>query len=117
MYAFTAARNSAILSIKQWISAMQHKQSQISDCISYTCTWVIVIRDTHFTDLRVFLSSNNDVRNALHRVFIDGIATQDVSPIYKYDTLQSGGKTIIKRKRLDSMEWTTIGKPQHGLMV
>ena len=66
---------------------MQHKQSQVSDCISYP--WVIVIRDTHFTDLRVFLSSNNDVRNALHSVFIDGIATQDVSPIYKYDTMQS----------------------------
>ena len=83
------------------MSAMQHKQSQVSDCISYP--WVIVIRDTRFTDLRVFLSSNNDVRNALHRVFIDGIATQDVSPIYKYDTKQSGGETNIKRKRLDSI--------------
>ena len=83
------------------MSAMQHKQGQVSDCISYP--WVIVIRDTHFTDLRVFLSSNNDVRNALHSVFIDGIATQDVSPIYKYDTKQSGGETNIKRKRLDSI--------------
>ena len=75
---------------------MQHKQSQVSDCISYP--WVIVIRDTHFTDLRVFLSSNIDVRNALHRVFIDGIATQDVSPIYKYDTMQSGGRQTSKEK-------------------